>query len=480
MRAAVMRSKKIVADTVPDPVPGAGQVLVRTLACGICGSDLHALEHADEMAKLAAESGAPALMDASRDIVMGHEFCAEILDFGPSTMKKLKPGQRVCSMPLVLHSRGLAAVGYSNDFPGGYAEQMLLSEAMLLPVPDGLPTEMAALTEPMAVGAHAVAMGKPTKVDAALVVGCGPVGLAVIAALKLQGIGPIVAADFSPKRRGLAEKLGADEVIDPAKQKPMEAWQKRSGGRSALIFECVGVPGVINDLMREAPRGARIVVAGVCMQLRHDPPDVRHQQGALAPVRARLHARRVQRHPARARRRQDPGRAAHHGPRRHRRRRGGVRNAARPGGARQDPGEAGSGLSVADPEILFYDGACGLCHRTVLFVLAHDREGAFRFAPIGGASFSAAFPVAERERLPDSIVVRRSDGAILERSDAAAHLLARLGGGWRVLGALLRAIPRPIRDGGYDWVARNRKRWFPKPDDACPIVPAHLRARFVP
>jgi 2-desacetyl-2-hydroxyethyl bacteriochlorophyllide A dehydrogenase len=267
MRAAVMRSKKIVADTVPDPVPGAGQVLVRTLACGICGSDLHALEHAEEMAKLAAESGAPALMDPSRDIVMGHEFCAEILDFGPSTMKKLKPGQRVCSMPLVLHSRGLAAVGYSNDFPGGYAEQMLLSEAMLLPVPDGLPTEMAALTEPMAVGAHAVAMGKPTKVDAALVVGCGPVGLAVIAALKLAGIGPIVAADFSPKRRGLAEKLGADEVIDPAKQKPMEAWQKRSGGRSALIFECVGVPGVINDLMREAPRGARIVVAGVCMQL---------------------------------------------------------------------------------------------------------------------------------------------------------------------------------------------------------------------
>jgi threonine dehydrogenase-like Zn-dependent dehydrogenase len=267
MRAAVMRSKKIVADDVPDLVPGAGQVLVKTLACGICGSDLHALEYADEMTKLGLESGAPMLMDVSRDVVMGHEFCAEILDFGPSTMKKLKPGQRVCSMPLILHSRGLAAVGYSNDFPGGYAEQMLLSEAMLLPVPDGLPTELAALTEPMAVGAHAVAMGKPTKVDAALVVGCGPVGLAVIAALKLQGIGPIVAADFSPKRRGLAETLGADEVIDPAKQKPMEAWQKKSGGRQPLIFECVGVPGVINDLMREAPRGARIVVAGVCMQL---------------------------------------------------------------------------------------------------------------------------------------------------------------------------------------------------------------------
>jgi threonine dehydrogenase-like Zn-dependent dehydrogenase len=267
MRAAVMRGKKIVADTVPDLAPGAGQVLVRTLACGICGSDLHALEHADEMTKLGLESGAPMLMDVSRDVVMGHEFCAEILDFGPSTMKKLPVGQRVCSMPLVLHSRGIAAVGYSNDFPGGYAEQMILTEGMLLPVPDGLPTEMAALTEPMAVGAHAVAMGKATRTDAALVVGCGPVGLAVIASLKMQGLGPIIAADYSPKRRGLAEKLGADVVVDPAQQKPMEAWQKKSGGRSALIFECVGVPGVINDLMREAPRGARIVVAGVCMQL---------------------------------------------------------------------------------------------------------------------------------------------------------------------------------------------------------------------
>jgi 2-desacetyl-2-hydroxyethyl bacteriochlorophyllide A dehydrogenase len=267
MRAAVMRGKKIVADEVPDLVPGPGQVLVKTLACGICGSDLHALEHADEMVKLGLEAGGPVLMDPSKDIVMGHEFCAEIVEFGPSTMKRLPVGQRVCSMPIVMHSRGLAAVGYSNDFPGGYAEQMLLTEGMLLPVPDGLPTEMAALTEPMAVGAHAVAMGKPTKVDAALVVGCGPVGLAVIAALKISGIGPIVAADFSPKRRGLAEKLGADEVVDPAKQKPMEAWQKKAGGRQALIFECVGVPGVINDLMRDAPRGARIVVAGVCMQL---------------------------------------------------------------------------------------------------------------------------------------------------------------------------------------------------------------------
>jgi 2-desacetyl-2-hydroxyethyl bacteriochlorophyllide A dehydrogenase len=242
-------------------------VLVRTLACGICGSDLHFLEHGDEMSELAKESDTPFVMDTQRDVVMGHEFCAEIVDFGPGTQRTLKAGQRVCSVPLLFHSRGIAPVGYSNDFPGGYAELMLLSEPFLQPVPDGLPTELAALTEPMAVGVHAVAKGQPTKVDAALVVGCGPVGLAVIAALRLQGIGPIVASDFSPKRRALAEHLGADVVVDPAKEKPVAVWQKAAGGRLPLFFECVGVPGMIGELLRTAPRGARIVVAGVCMQM---------------------------------------------------------------------------------------------------------------------------------------------------------------------------------------------------------------------
>ena len=159
MRAAVMRGKKIVADTVPDPVPGPGQVLVRTLACGICGSDLHALQHADRMVAIAKESAGgvagASIMDPSRDVVMGHEFCAEILDFGPSTLRQLKVGQRVCSMPLAFDARGIQAVGYSNDYPGGYGERMVLTEPLLLPVPDGLSAQHAALTEPMAVGVHA-------------------------------------------------------------------------------------------------------------------------------------------------------------------------------------------------------------------------------------------------------------------------------------------------------------------------------------
>jgi threonine dehydrogenase-like Zn-dependent dehydrogenase len=266
MRAAVMRTGRLLVDTVPEPVPGPGEVLVRTLACGICGSDLHALEHAPKLAEAAQDSGVPFTLDVGRDVVMGHEFCAEVVDFGPDTQRALRPGARVVSVPLAMGARGVQAVGYSNDYPGGYGELMVLSEPFLLPVPNGLPTEHAALTEPMAVGVHAVAKARLEAGDAPLVVGCGPVGIAVIAALALRGAAPIVAADFSPARRALAARLGAHVVVDPARERAVDAWQVAAGARPAVIFECVGVPGLLGSLMRDAPREARLVVAGVCME----------------------------------------------------------------------------------------------------------------------------------------------------------------------------------------------------------------------
>jgi len=266
MRAAVMRAKQIVVDELPDPTPGAGQVLVKTLACGICGSDLHALRHADRMAQVAAEMGAPPLLDPDGDVVMGHEFCAEILEFGPGTLQNLRVGDRVCSMPMLFHAGGVAGLGYSNRFPGGYGERMLLSEPMLLRVSDDLPTAAAALTEPMAVGIHAVARSQLQKTDVPLVVGCGPVGLAVIAGLALQGVEPIVAADYSPKRRELARHMGAHVTVDPAEESGFERLSREAAGRPALVFECVGVPGLLHQILRDAPRAARVVVAGVCME----------------------------------------------------------------------------------------------------------------------------------------------------------------------------------------------------------------------
>jgi threonine dehydrogenase-like Zn-dependent dehydrogenase len=267
MRAAVMRERRLVVDEVPDPVPGPGQVLARTLACGICGSDLHALQHADQRVEAAEAAGGGAFaMDLSRDVVLGHEFCAELLELGPGSASDLEAGARVCSMPIMVHAGGASSVGYSNDFPGGYGERMLLAESLLLPVPNGLSSEAAALTEPMAVGEHAVVKAKLEKGDAPLVVGCGPVGLAVIAALRRRGVEPIVASDFSPARRALAERMGAHVAIDPARSSPFERLASEAAGRVPVVFECVGVPGMLDRLCRDAPAGARLLVAGVCME----------------------------------------------------------------------------------------------------------------------------------------------------------------------------------------------------------------------
>ena len=185
---------------------------------------------------------------------------------------------------MLIRPSGPQSIGYSNENPGGYGEYMRLSEALLLEVPNGLSTDHAALTEPMAVGVHAVAKARLEPDDAPLVIGCGPVGLAVIAALRLAGAAPIVAADFSPRRRELAVGLGADVVVDPAaddavaklargcrladpeRAPQLPPWLPGPPRRPAVVFECVGVPGVLDQLMAAAPRGSRIVVVGVCME----------------------------------------------------------------------------------------------------------------------------------------------------------------------------------------------------------------------
>jgi len=132
-------------------------------------------------------------------------------------------------------------------------------------------------------------------------------------------------------------------------------------------------------------------------------------------------------------------------------------------------------------DLLFYDGGCGLCHHLVSFVIARDREGTrFRYAPLGGATFTSALTADQRQGLPDSVVVRTSDGRTLVRSDAAIHVGERLGGGWRLLARLASLLPRWLLDPGYDVIAGVRGRLFAKPDGACPLLPPELRQRFLP
>jgi threonine dehydrogenase-like Zn-dependent dehydrogenase len=273
MRAAVMRDWQLRVDDVPDPVPGPGQVLTKVLACGICGSDLHVLRYGEESRRLMVELNADRPPDPMQlqmfephlDTVMGHEFCCEVVELGTGC-DNLKVGDIVVSLPVAFDSTGLHAVGFSNHYNGGYAELMVLNELVGLKVPGGLGAELAAMTEPLAVGVHAVNKSRVTSNESAIVLGCGPVGLACIAELKLRGIGPIVAADFSAKRRALAELLGADVVVDPRLTPAIEAWHKADGVRTPVIFEAVGVPGMIDQAMRIAPKDARILVVGACMQ----------------------------------------------------------------------------------------------------------------------------------------------------------------------------------------------------------------------
>ncbi|MGI8662485.1 MAG: zinc-binding dehydrogenase [Acidimicrobiales bacterium] len=281
MRAAVLRPAGIEVAEVPEPEPGSGHVLVRSLACGICGSDLHAAEDMHRFAGLIAEVGAPGALDPDADCIFGHELCCEIVEHGPDTTAALPVGAVVCSVPILFGAHGPEQLGYSNRYPGGLAELMVLQEALLIPVPEGMAPELAALTEPLAVGEHAVVKAELRGGEVSLVVGCGPVGLAVIAALKERGVGPVVAADFSPGRRRLAERLGADEVLDPAALSPYSRWgdlgvpagllergaAELFGGsfKDAVIFECVGSPGVLRSIIKGAPPKARIVVVGVCM-----------------------------------------------------------------------------------------------------------------------------------------------------------------------------------------------------------------------
>src|ERR1700742_2778582 len=227
MRASVLREGRMVfRDDVPDPVPGPGQVLVAVRSCGICGSDLHFAAHGAEVRSLSGQmssaAGGGMNVDLGHDVFMGHEFSAEVLEAGPDT-ETHPAGTLVTSIPVLVSGQRVEPIVYSNTTLGGYAERMLLSAPLLLPIPNGLSPQNAALTEPMAVGLHAVNKSAVQRDETALVLGCGPIGIAIIAGLRRRGVEAIVAADFSARRRGLAEAMGATTTVDPANGSPFDS-----------------------------------------------------------------------------------------------------------------------------------------------------------------------------------------------------------------------------------------------------------------
>ena len=273
--------------------------------CGICGSDLHARHDADTQADVLAEAGYAGFARSHEKVVYGHEFCGTIAERGPGTSKKNRTGTPVVALPLVRMPNGMHAIGLSASAPGAYAERVLIEEAFMVPVPNGLSPEVAVLTEPMAIGYHAINRSEITRKDAAVVIGCGPVGLAIICLLKTKGVETIVASDYSPGRRALATACGATVVVDPAVGSPYESLGERGYSTSIaqsaadglkamtalrrlpvpwhivfgvldkvgatapkrpIVFECVGVPGIIDRVITDVPLKTRVVVAGVCMK----------------------------------------------------------------------------------------------------------------------------------------------------------------------------------------------------------------------
>ncbi len=303
MRAVACHDAQLEVVERPAPVPGRGQVRVEVLRCGICGSDLHARHGCDRWADLAARAGYDRFARSGESIVFGHEFCGQVADYGPGCRAGSPTGTRVVALPLLRWSGGVDTVGLSVHAPGAYAEQLVVEESMMMPVPNGLESDVAALTEPMAVAWHAVRRGEVGKRTVAVVIGCGPIGLAVILLLKAKGVRTVVASDFSPARRELARTCGADVVLDPSGASPFTAVQRRGeladipaalelavGTREKLgrlpvgwwhawrlgealgaapkhpvIFECVGMPGVIDSVIDGAPLFSRVVVVGVCV-----------------------------------------------------------------------------------------------------------------------------------------------------------------------------------------------------------------------
>lgn len=266
MRATVTRKGRFYVDERPIPEPGAGDVLVKVRVCGICGSDLHYVKHIDHIVERVRRLGQPTA-DLERGIndgvVLGHEFVCEIVDFGPQTQRTLKPGDRVCSMPFLLRDGAPSLIGASPDTGGAYAQYMLLTEAMLLRVDEEIPDEAAALVEPVGIAVHAVNKAHIGSDDVAVIVGCGPIGLALIAVLKARGVRRIVASDLSPKRRELAGAMGADVVVDARAESVVSRAAAAAPAASMVIFENTGAPGMLGKLVVEAPQNARIVVTGI-------------------------------------------------------------------------------------------------------------------------------------------------------------------------------------------------------------------------
>lgn len=249
-------------DEVPEPQPGPKDALVRVAACGVCGTDLSYIK----LGGVAGPTGTP--------LCLGHEI-AGVIDWVGPEVTSVRPGDRVVVEP---GNDRLGRIG--NGAPqGGLTPILLVTEAdreRLHPIPDGLPLEMAAFAEPLAVGMRAADQADVRPGDGVAVFGCGPIGLAAIITLVDRGHRKVVAIDLSARRRELAEELGAQTSLDPRSVNVWEALADLHGTTpfmlgptptTAAFIEASGAPSVIRDVLDHARPGGRLSVVA----LHYDP-----------------------------------------------------------------------------------------------------------------------------------------------------------------------------------------------------------------
>ena len=271
MKAAIFHGagKPLAIETVPDPTPGPGDLVLKVEACGICGSDLHAAE--------IHEPGAMPPLPAGT--VMGHEFSGEIVAVGSDMESRWKIGERVTAMPLIgcgkclacLSGKGLRCTSCKGiglgAAAGAYAEYIRVGAYESFRLPEQVDWHAGAMVEPLAVGLHAVNVAKLQPGESVLVIGAGPIGLAVAAWCRFFGARNVIVSDLVKARLDLAADFGATGCIEASREDVVSRAIQLAGSLPGVVFDCVGVPGSQQMAMQYAPVDGRVVVVGVCMKL---------------------------------------------------------------------------------------------------------------------------------------------------------------------------------------------------------------------
>jgi threonine dehydrogenase-like Zn-dependent dehydrogenase len=266
MRAVVLRGGRLEVRDTPDPVPGAGELLLRTRSTAICASDVHFMDHHD----LVPEGGLAGMVyDEDRDLVLGHEFVGEVVAHGPDCTDELPIGTRVTAMPILLVDGGLGGtkvIGQHPEALGSFGELLVVSQMMARAVPGDVSDDAVALVDAFAVGEFYVRSSAIGAGEVGIVIGAGAIGLSAVAALASRGVDPIVVSDFNAERRELAGRFGAHVLVDPAERSPFDVYRELQKERwitkPAVVFECVGAPGLIDRIIDDCDMWTRIFAAG--------------------------------------------------------------------------------------------------------------------------------------------------------------------------------------------------------------------------